>query len=503
MAASSAGVSEGPDRTFTTRASAAASRFYEQVSPVAKGGSDVNGLRGFYATPDGEGLMYQWKAAPAGGNSAPVSPRSFGWRGLGGWPSLSLDAPQAPGPGVVANPILTYVLGIAENGSKVVTNSLAKLAPGAVEGDSNLYLHDTRTGAYTTIVSIPGTSLYSSASGLGGEPIVDGTPDYSHILIRPAYDTLLPEAPEGALYEWAEGHLRLASIGPEGSPIGSVNAGGTAGQYVRDPHYISDDGSRIFFESLGTTFVRIDGEKTLAIGGRFAGASRDGHYAFVTGTELTPNSEPGAYNLYRFDTETGKTELLTPTGRGNSEGILQVSANGDSIFFVSSGLLAPGASGGALKLYVWHAGEVDLIATMDPNRESFTGPQEYMASPSGRYFAFGSYTQLSSYDNSSETACVKFNLSDPKDPATGKGIACRQVYRYDVETGDLVCASCPRDGSAPTGNVRLGTENVEGDFSFPRSMLDNGRSCSTPGLAVRARSNSKRDVYSFDEGGRR
>ena len=88
VAENASGVSAAPDRTFVTKAAMGPERVYEQVSPVNKGGSDVNGLRGFYTTPDGEGLLYQWKTGPAGALSGPVSPRSFGWRGGDGWSSV-------------------------------------------------------------------------------------------------------------------------------------------------------------------------------------------------------------------------------------------------------------------------------------------------------------------------------------------------------------------------------------------------------------------------------
>ena len=375
-----------------------------------------------------------------------------------------------------------------------------KLAPGAVEGQSNLYLRDTRTGEYTNMFTTPGTTFYSSSSGLGGEPIVDGTPDYSHVLIKPAWGARASRAPFGALYEWTEGELRIASVAPDGTPLGAVYAGGTGGHRVRDPYYISDDGSKVFFQSgeTGQTYVRVDGEETFQIGGNFAGASRDGRYAYVYGRGLTPDSDPGEGYLYRYDTESHELELLTRVG-SNIEGNLQISTGGESAFFNTTAAVTPDAVEGESNLYVWNGGEVRLIAGKEIELDGYGAPQEYMASPSGRYLAFAAYTSLTGYDNASETACVEFSRGDPKDPVTGKGVACKQIYRYDVVTEQLVCASCPRDGSDPTAAARMGPENVEGDYSFARAMLDDGTVIFDTTEPLNSRdSNSNRDVYTFD-----
>lgn len=495
------GVTEGADRTFTTDGAADAPRFFEQVSPVDKGGSDVNGLRGFSASPDGETLMYQYKTAPSEGEAGTVSPRSSAWRGPDGWDSTPLDAPQQPGPAVIANPVLTFVGGISDDGTKAVTASMRALAPGAVEGQSNIYRRDTRTGELETMLTYPGTNLLADVAGLGRQPVIDGTPDYSHVLIKPYLDILDPAAPYAALYEWVEGELRIASVDENGNPLGSVPVGGGP-SIARDINYISDDGSKLFFQSMEGTpsaYVRIDGEETLKIGGYFTGATSDGRWAFVTGTFLTPDSPESGVSLYRFDTEAGEDgelEFLTQTASNlDSEGVLQITPDGSSIYFSGEKALLPGAVHGDMNLYVWHDGEVQLIATTkDGNR-----PPEYMASPSGRWLAFASYSKLTDYDPSSKTACVNFAAGDPKDPVTGGGVACKQIYRYDVGNEELICASCPADGSPPNGNARMGPENVEGDFNFARAMVDNGVVIfDTTSPLSAGDSNSNRDVYTFD-----
>jgi hypothetical protein len=502
VAENATGVTHGIDRTFTTDGVADAPRFFEQVSPVEKGGADVNGLRGFWASADGETLMYQYKTGSSEAESAPVSPRSSAWRGPDGWDSTPLDPPQLPATGNVAGPLLTFVGGISDDGTQAVTISQKNLAPGAVEGQSNVYRRDTRTGEFETMLTYPTPFLMQDFASLGRQPIVDGTPDYSHVLIKPYLDILDPAAPYAALYEWAEGELRIASIDENGNPLGFI-VGGGGPSISRDINYLSDDGSKLFFTSIEgtpTTYVRIDGEKTVKIGGYFAGATNDGRWAFVAGTNMTPDSPADVMSLYRFDTEAGEDgelELLTEAaGNTPSEAVIQITPDGSSIFFSGERALVPEAEHGNMNLYVWHAGEVQLIASIpsEGNR-----PQEYMASPNGRWFAFTSWSNLTEYDTRSKTACVEFNRGDPKDPVTGEGVACKQVYRYDVETEELLCASCPADGSPPTGGARMGPENVEGDFNFPRAMLDDGTVIfDTPEPLSAEDSNSNRDVYTFD-----
>jgi Tol biopolymer transport system component len=505
VAENATGVSEGFDRTFTTDGVADAPRFFEQVSPVEKGGSEVNGLRGFWASADGETLNYTYKTAPSEGEAGVVNPRSSAWRGPDGWDSTPLDAPQLPGTVTFAGPLLTFVGGISDDGTKAVTVSTKNLAPGAVEGQSNLYVRDTRTGALETMVTSPGISLLGDVAGLGRQPFFDGTPDYSHILIKPTEATLIEGAPFGALYEWTDDEgVRIASVDENGNPLGPI-VGGGGPSIARDINYLSDDGSKLFFthapiEGAPATYVRINGQKSLKIGGYFAGATSDGRWAFVAGANLTPESPVDVMSLYRFDTEAGEDgelELLTEAAGGTpSEAVIQITPDGSSIYFSGERALVPDAEHGNMNLYVWHAGEVQLIASIpkEGNR-----PQEYMASPNGRWFAFTSWSNLTEYDSRSKTACVEFSRGDPQDPVTKGGVACKQVYRYDVETEELLCASCPPDGAPPIGGARMGPENVEGDFNFPRAMLDDGTVIfDTPQPLSGADSNSNRDVYTFD-----
>jgi hypothetical protein len=241
---------------------------------------------------------------------------------------------------------------------------------------------------------------------------------------------------------------------------------------------MSADGSKVYFNNEGSGYLRRDGTTTVSVGGPIKAASRDGRYAFYS-----------SGSLWRYDDNSESSQLIA-TGV-ETEDILQASEDGEYVYFISSTSFA-GAPAGK-NLYVWHEGVVQYIASFDPTRE--VRLRQWMASPSGRYLGFTSYTQLSSYDNSS-SACQNFDEGDP-------GNSCREAYLYDTATEELSCASCRVDGEETTGDASIGVTVGVAEFShhFPRSMLDNGELIfDTPDSLSASDTNSFRDVYAFDGG---
>jgi DNA-binding beta-propeller fold protein YncE len=513
VATNSAGTTDGADATFTTPAAPEApARVYEQVSPVDKGGANVESQRGFQATLDGDQIFYRTKS-PIGdsseyeGQGAPYYPLSLAGRGETNWDSFGVDPPliaENVNPGVNR---LATTLGASEDGSESLSISLKKLAPGAEEGDSNLYLRSSATREYTTILSLPGPNYFEHTVGLESlnDPYWAATPDFDHILLSSAGFALSPGTPVGALLDWTGGELQLVSVLPGGTP--------TAAHGVA----ISDDGSVIVFSTTNPgaanegLFVRVDGAPSEPIPGEFVGATADGQSVFVTGVELTPNSEPGLKSLYRYDVGSGDLELLTVMGDPGFETAFvlatsdQVGENiaypppplyagpgGPSIYFLSRSDLAPGAVAGQKNIYAWHDGVVSRVATLEPGRDVF---KNFRASPDGRYFALASASQLTAYDNST-TACTNSGVYEDPNPS-----ACVEVYRYDADTGQLLCASCRPDEGPPTGSALLRPAEgfiEKGGHHVPRTMLDDGEVFfDTPDPLVGDDINGARDVYSI------
>jgi hypothetical protein len=126
----------------TTVGAAPSGRAYELVSPADKGGNDV-----------AAGTM---RATPAGDAIAFGASDAFA------------DAP-------------TSLLG----GTDVsLVESSAALTPGAVEGDSNVYLRDNRTGALTFVGTSP-DRLFNQLFIFLGSPVIGASTDLKHIVFAP------------------------------------------------------------------------------------------------------------------------------------------------------------------------------------------------------------------------------------------------------------------------------------------------------------------------------
>jgi DNA-binding beta-propeller fold protein YncE len=507
VARNSAGETAGPDRTFATAAGPDNGRVYEMVSPVDKGGANVQTVQAFHASLDGNRLAYfTTTAIPGLSEAAPGFARYSATRDAEGWLTRATDPPQLKEDSLGANNA-TNTIAISEDGTKALVVSLKKLAAGANEGDSNIYVKDLTSGTYVTAATASGTTVYKIARdpvSFGGGPFIDGTPDFSHLALYSS-EPFLPGAPANAVYEFSDGKLRLASRAPDGTPVAIQSGGDFLGH---DLHYISEDGSRIFMAgSASPVYVRLDGTTTVVAsaseragdGGAvrpadFLGASADGRFAFIFAQDLTDDSSPGARNLYRYDVDARQLTLLVANvDRTSSARRFEVSSDGTTFYFLSSEVLAPGAILTQGNMYVWRAGQgVALIATLDSSLPE-TLPYSWRASPNGRYFAFAAHSRLTEYDNSSATACPQGIEGEP-------GGACREIYRYDANTGTLTCVSCRRDGARSIGNARIGTEKPDiGGPYYARAVLDDGRVFfDTPNPIAASDTNSKRDVYEFD-----
>jgi hypothetical protein len=184
-----------------------------------------------------------------------------------------------------------------------------KLAPGAVSGEPNLYsLHN----GVTTFVA-PGT-------GAGSFYV---TPDGQHISFMSTesltgYDNTNPLSGEaiGMVYKYTYGGaLECASCHPDGSPpTGLSSFGFGAGTFRHSNGHnrvLSDDGSRVFFQSTDP---------------------------------ILPQATNGLFNVYEYTG--GEVHLLTPGNTESTITLMDASASGDDVFIATNEELAPGSSGG-------------------------------------------------------------------------------------------------------------------------------------------------------------
>lgn len=535
VAESSADKAIGVDRSFTTAASGGPQRAYELVSPAEKNGKGVKQAEKILASADGNAISYKGGYAVLPGLStqtAPFFPQYVAFRAPSGWsnhavelPQNEIERPNGELPGYSFRSRATIAL--SHDGTKALVGSNRALAPGAIENGGNFYLEDTQTGALQTVAAQPDPAFWTSLLGLpaenvgeGKNPFAGGTENFDHLLFYAAGFlgsdvSLLPGVPRRAIYDFTGGSLKVASIGPKGEYL----PGRPTGFTDREKHWISADGSRIFFESPlnhagglnfeepAAVYVRIDGERTqvlteshrageegMVLAGKFAGASRDGSIAYVFAKGLTNDLDPNETYLYRYAVATEQLEALTRVGSVALE--YQVSADGETIYFESRADLV-GSPSRDENIYVWRRGALSLVASLSSKDVTITtGGFTTWASSNGRYLMFTSRTNgLTDYNASAPGVCAD-NANEYDD-----GIHCKQAYRYDADSGELTCASCPPDGRPATGNVYAGAAKDEyaSNEGMARAATNKGQVFfDTPDKLLAADTNGARDVYEYD-----
>lgn len=523
LATNSVSETPGPDKTFTTSAPGPPPptcanarpgysaklpdcRAYEQASPVDKNGGSVIDTPSFtQASSSGGAITFFSAAGFPGGVGSQTLPDFLSSRGSAGWSTQGLLLPPTFGH---ANP---GVLGWNEDMSAVVDQ-----AGSIANGTTGLFLRDSSDGSIQTIVPY---------SGLLGSYRVDVTSaDGSVVFFDEEGAQLTSNAANGHtnLYAWnrSTGVVSLVGVLPDGTtpPSGSfagpydwteanTNFGGSTGAeghgyQLQYEHAVSSDASRVFFTAAGSgqLYLRENptssgastahvsaSQKTNGSGpggtdpngpqpAAFMFATPDGSQALLTSPEeLTNDATTGTADqgsdLYRYDTATGRLTDLTPdTSDPNGaqvQGVLGMSDDGSSVYFVANGVLATGATtgtcnGGGLNkiaeegtcnLYVWHDGTIRFVAQLDVRgsegdqvdwnayETNNAIPQTARVSADGQTVLFASTRQLTGYDNVG--------------PCSGGNEPCRQLYRYSASSGQLTCVSCDPTGATPMGPAEL------------------------------------------------
>jgi hypothetical protein len=518
---------------------------FEQVSPQNKAeGTVATVVRGFRTSPDGNVFLNSARQpfASVPTEASPFLVRYEAIRGDDGWHNRPLDPPMSP-----RGEYYYGVLQSSQDTSHVLVGSDRALTPGATEGGGNLYVRNTRTGAYTLVATSPDRqfiALYSSTTqGPTGVTFVAN--DGRSALFVAA--TALPGDPvaAGVIYRWtATGGLEAVSILPADEGGGRVTAQ-TLGAPVagpRDPLPV-DDGhalDRIYFGAVDPEsglpaglYVREGGETRLISKSQLPGATDDpvpalpdaagtgGRYVTfhtVGNTPLTADTpvDEGwdATYIYRYDATNGGLQYVG-TGSGYAYPVLQMSPDGKVIAFTGASALTPdavdGHNIGRMNLYVWRddgtaSGALRLVETTDPYSTASVNDQFLRRlSPNGRYFA---------YTDTSTSVAARFGLDNvsPSCPAPytlGPASTCDQVYLYDTVTDQLACVSCRADGQLPRGHAgnpyTLDPSNNgwnEVDHYQPRTVTDDGTVFFTTAdeLLPAQDANQLNDVYAYRDG---
>jgi hypothetical protein len=572
----------GKDQTFTTRTAAGCPndalrtgfsanlpdcRAYELVTPPNKDSAqpDKNkggsaGVSAFElkltlrdnraaADADGNGNGFVFNAEDVQPGSPSAGQDYVATRGSGSWSSQNVF-PPTDYYGYLCPSVLSAGEGHAafsEDLSKTIVKLDSagtpcgvdpELVPGEPRGREveNLFVRDNATGAYQLI----------DAPEKGVEGFVPATPsllgessDFSRIVFRESAK-LTRDAPAGSndIYEWSSGHVRPATVLPDGTPVAGSYAG------------MSAEGSSVFFTAGGHLYARVDGSETVQLdeseapggsggGETFLKASNDGSVVYFTADAsagLTSDTVPGSgSNLYRYDSDAPTGERLsdlTPVAHAETPSLEGISKDGSIAFFTddaSAALTSDTEAGSGANLYRYEAGApaglglIDLtiekhaevqsvlgvskdgsavyftakgVLSSQPNQHGETaregqnnlylsrggasafiapwGAGHFRVSANGGFLLFESGQKLAEYDNVNPAT---------KSPAT-------ELYLYTAAADSLVCASCNPSGEPPTtlalqGKTLAGGPDSEGSAIEepnggswrvpPRQLSENGQ----------------------------
>jgi hypothetical protein len=469
-------------------------RAYEMVSPLDKNNGDIVPLGEFTtgvpaaldeSAVSGEKVSYTTSTAFGDTPSAPYSAEYIAERGAGGWESHSIDSPRGKSVTGLQSLINTEFKLFSPDLCEVWQRTVAEppLAPGAVEGYTNLYQRTDQScgGApgyeAITTVSPPSASseeyfrLELQGASADGSVAIFAAPDdlAAGAPSQPAGCTSKGEGCELRLYEKRAGQeAKFVCFGPGGEAIaapceaGSGGGGEGKGLFGNMHNAISADGEEIYWSGGGKVYLRVGGTQTLGVSAQgealsgtssslFLGASADGSTAaFLTGEDL-----------YRYDAQSEATTLVAH----KVVGFAGMSEDGSHIYFASTAELTevPNSAGGKAKagkpnLYLDEGGSVRFVATLGSGDLNVSFSAVKLAVPiyrmsrlsaDGGRLALISTASLTGYDNT--------DVASPEECGEGhpKAICDAEVFLYQADAnegkGRLVCVSCNPSGARPVG----------------------------------------------------
>jgi hypothetical protein len=503
-------------------------RGIEIVSPANKQPvGDVralfNGQIHFQAAEEGSAMAFPILNGVEGSGSGGESVFSA-TRSGSGWASMEVSPPS-----VIPNQIPSSggaepgkVRAFSSNLDCAVVETFNPLTPDTPQVDVengvyNLYLWSASDGTYRLITSRP--PLDPTAISLTGVyyQVAGVTPDCSRAFFRSPIYGFIPGA--SGFYEWDEGTLRDAGSRPDGS----VSPGGVNPRVAQDPYTVSE-GGRAFFSATSNqvgdsgkqaVFVRkgpgdvVNASKpTSAVpsqGATYEAASPDGsHVFFLANYGIAATSSNGPTNescvlsdttavatsqacdLYDYNVKTGTlTDISANTDPSNPrgavvQGVLDVSADGETVYFAARGQLVSGAGrtygqnlvggdSGHASVYRYRDGDISYVGAVS------MGDALAVREQSG-----GLATRADGAWASQTTKSGDYLFFNSSADMTGTNpLGLRQAYLYSAETGVTECVSCPKGRvAAERGEITTKTHNIESPGGsgnrYPRSLSEDG-----------------------------
>jgi hypothetical protein len=516
-------------------------RAYELATPVDKNGGEVEGFSGqFRAALDGSGITFFTQGgttipSPTGATATYptylarksgeawftqrlLAPLSYGESAYSDWlgttPDLRYSIVQAERLGypestfgrglfsidTVTNEIETIVPwnknieefayafdGTSEDGLRIFFETKAGVTPESHEYSDNLYMWDKATQEVSLVGILPADE--------GGEEPFAGA--FGGAYEWYASDNLLKGGALGGLAVEAAN-----AISPSGDQI-YFTAGESGQLYLRRGLTGSSPSTvRVSAPEVGVTDP--NGSKPAA----FQEATESGSRAFFLSSEkLTANANTGpadeGRDLYRWDAS-GELVDVAPdpsaTAGAEVQGLVGISSDGSSGYFVAKGALASGATAGSPNLYRFVEGTggfaLSFIATLhtasgevNVDRRNWS-PRIYnpqfggvvsaqkvwktsRTSSDGGVLVFTSTAPITGYDNVNAAPTVGCTLATEP---------CAEIYRYSASDGQLTCVSCQPQGALPLGSAQLQSydinsflgPNTEPNVQIPRNLSPDG-----------------------------
>ena len=345
---------------------------------------------------------------------------------------------------------------------------------------------------------------------------------------------------ENYLYDSVGGHLSLVDVSPEGRVVPGATFGGPpfgSSPTNNPPDFggvISEDGDRVYWSSLedgyrptglylrvnpwepqspvvnGKCSVSGDACTVLVSGGeaQYWASAADDRYAFYSEGE----------GLYRFNAEPEANQASREVIAGPSAGmlgVLGVSNNGGSAYFVAKSVLA-GASGTGTKpvggepnLYLWRDGAAPIfIGTLSGGDgdgvQPFSTGIPGLGGEQGYFFGdwqAGLGTRTSRVTGSGDGVVFMSNqtLSVPGYPHGYPTSGNDEVYVYEAGSNSLFCASCGSTRGGASGYLPISWD----DSYMPQWISEDGDRVffdSSSSLVPQA-TDGKQNVYEWEREG--
>jgi hypothetical protein len=475
-------------------------RAYEMVTPPEKNFGDL-GANGATAAWDGEAASF---FAVAGFGDPPGQ---VGWlitsylssRGAGGWDTRWLNEPACPTFGQT-----TFIVGSSPNLDRFVIPHaepagcpFPSLDPAAPPGN-NLYLADY--GAEPPSFDLlPGGGTGNSTSRLGENP---------DQVVYSSESQQTPDAPAGSfdkLYEWNDGNLSLLSKDTSNVPFSDASSLPPPRLYA-----VSSSGARIFFHNDGEIYMRQLGSITYDVSESecssscgadsadfFSRATPDGSKALFTSAAKLTNDDSSAsgQDLYLYTHSANPAANVNLTLLSKDEepadgvaadvlGVIGMSEDGGTVFFVASGQLVAGEpTDSGPKVYRWQAnnGSPTLEYLATPADAALSGnaqwgPGQRRITPDGEHLFLHTTSRL----------VQGADLDSDRD-----------LYRWSEAAG-WECLSCqlpgtPSAGDSPT--IAFAGQPVAFSEDGERAFFDSADS-----LVPADENEGIADVYQWHEG---